>query len=718
MRAMHMQNAVRTIGKRRVVAIGLWALSMLCCASGCGYMNTQLILNQMNSTASCPAPARATTKDRAARIVFASLADAYFDKDAVGKWLDAAIANPAPIMSLYAWTAAHPHPSSSGGCPSGPPSTGLCSKNGFADFNTAVLPQTLRKSDGTFETPTSIWGLPAPAVCLQKPTSSPVVPSPSSSAPPPKLDRKPAALIAPTPPPATLPPGACSGESPSPAPPGAWRVSLIASPSAIPAMVDAERFVANLESVPPSLVTLRNIADPTPCDDEIRAGVIEGLAHAKRYITQRHWARTLDRPRTALVLSGGGGTGAFQAGFVNRLLGVLQACNSGPGNNCNGASVDLVVGTSTGSLVGFLVDMFSNPDPKLQNRARSLLREEYTCSVENDLYCQVSAPITRIATNVPGLVQFDGIESLLAKNWSPELTSNATELVTMTVDYESGDLFAESDQDPDDAMTPQGRVESVLASIVEPLMAYPVRAIHRANGVVVKGTFIDGGIRSGLPVLEAMRRGAERVVAISTASIDPDPINRPSDVVSIVLRTIDLLVDQPRVGEVQQADLAATARRMSEYNLCRRRYQVRALEGASVLADEVEIENFCRRTNLPSTRPHTQGAAGGWLTPGTLAQIATSWQSAWVFRPEKPIQGMSGYSFDPIGMRKLYLEGVDAFQARCREILDLFGIPEDVSAKECSRTNKDVEEEERKLFSDEAACEAKTTLPRRTCPSL
>jgi predicted acylesterase/phospholipase RssA len=671
--------------------------------SGCSYLRTTLILDQMNGVgageSSCPAPKRAALQERASRLAFAAVADSYLDRDAVAKWIDAAISKPDPIMALYAWAVRHPHPSATGGCPSGS-TTGTCAKNGFDTFRRAVLPPTTRNGAVFKPEPPSAWNLPVAAVCLQAPANPRCADGQTDSS------KCPSEKV--------LPEAACPGEQASLGPPNMWRVSLRSSEAAIPTMIDEERFISNVASVAASFAVLRNVASPTPADDEIRTGLIAGLEHAKRYITARRWSRTLDRPRTSLVLSGGAGTGAFEAGFVNRLLGILQKCNDAQKDGCQGATIDLAVGTSTGSLVAFLVDMFGIPDPAQKNLARKLLRDEYTCSVENDLYCQVNEPITKIRTTVPGLVKFDGIEALLGKYWSPQMSSNATELITTSVDYETGDIYVDSDQDPDDAGDRAGRVQSVLASIVEPLMAYPVRELPRKNGAL-KGTFIDGGIRSGLPVMEAMYRGAERTVIVSTSSIDPDPILRPEDTVTMVLRTIDLLVQQPRVSEVQQADLAATTRRMSEYNLCRWRYQV---VGGDMLADSREVDEFCARKQLtPSTGPHAQAAVAGWMVPGTLDQVASSWQSAWVYRSEKPVPGMIGYSFDPIGMRKLYLQGIETFQDRCQEVLDLLAIGGRVATDECRRPLADVQKEESLLFLDEKTCEAKKQQARRNCPN-
>ncbi len=136
---------------------------------------------------------------------------AYFSKDTVGKWLDAAAANPEPIMALYDWTLKHPHPVATGGCPPDQPAKDACTRDGLETFRSAVLPQTTRQQND-FVTSNSAWSLPAPAVCLRKllhPKCSTGQTDPSQC-----------------PGEVTLPANACPGEVKSLGPPDMWRVSL------------------------------------------------------------------------------------------------------------------------------------------------------------------------------------------------------------------------------------------------------------------------------------------------------------------------------------------------------------------------------------------------------------------------------------------------------------------------------------------------------------
>ncbi|HEU5251534.1 MAG TPA: patatin-like phospholipase family protein, partial [Thermoanaerobaculia bacterium] len=324
--------------------------------------------------------------------------------------------------------------------------------------------------------------------------------------------------------------------------------------------LDAERFAANARGIASSLLVLQNLTGTELADADLAAGIASGAARAKTYIQARKWGRRVGRPTTALVMSGGAANGAFTAGFVWRLTEVLQTCRTASGSlGCPNAGFDLVIGSSTGSLIGVTADIFATPGQ--EQRGRDLLLSGYTCSVEADLYCVNDVWDWKLFQDTRGLVQFDGIRRRIDDMLSDAERDNDMELVTMTVDYQTGDLLAESDQDPADGREKKDRIDAVLASIVEPVMADPVERLGRP-GRDLPGTFIDGGIRSGTPAMEASRRGAERVLVIKSASLDSDLRPRQRNAISMLARTIDLLVDQVGTTEIQQATLFSLARRL------------------------------------------------------------------------------------------------------------------------------------------------------------
>jgi hypothetical protein len=222
-------------------------------------------------------------------------------------------------------------------------------------------------------------------------------------------------------------------------------------------------------------------------------------------------------------------------------------------------------------------------------------------------------------------------------------------------------------------------------------MADPVERLGRP-GKDLTGTFIDGGVRSGTPVMEAGRRGAERVLVIKSASLDSDLRPRQQNAVSMLARTIDLLVDQVGATEIQQATLFALARRLGEYNLCDYRLDpvgqsVVANRDRAVALQRSAKAEFCeRRTLAPDVATgaaHAESSVATFLGPELFGQVAQSWRSVWVVRPEGK-ESASGYAFDPALMRRLFVLGVDTFQTRCREVLRLLEISKGIQDLQCT----------------------------------
>ena len=469
--------------------------------------------------------------------------------------------------------------------------------------------------------------------------------------------------------------------------------------------LDAERFLANLLDAADALAALETLRGRGALlDADLHAGLEKGASASGAYVKARRWRRDMTRHSNALVVGGGAANGAFGAGVVWRLLDILSSCRGSPSpQGCPDARIDLAVGTSTGALIGMVVDEFFTPG--LEARAKDLLLQSYTCSVESDLYCVNDTWDWKLADDVRGLVRFDGIRSRIEEQVAPEVWSNGLELVTMTVDFETGRLLAESDQDPADQGPPERRVEAVLASIVEPVLAEPVDGLTAPGGRQA-GTFLDGGVRSSLPLLQAAQRGAERVLVIANGGIEPDAQARPLHAFSILARTVDLLVTQPKVGELGQAELAAVARRLGEYNVCLQRL---APAPSFVPAG---VEGFCeRRPAIPAVYK----MASPWSGPPYARQVASSWRTSWVFRPEKEIATAEGYAFRPEVMRPLFLEGVRTFHTRCAEILGLYGVGGETAAAACAEREETVLARAQSEFRPIAQCtEGKPSL--RSCP--
>jgi len=598
------------------------------CLSGGGcFLRTPFLLKAANEPSKPEVtPTPRVTADRIERIVRTHLVDAYVYPKTVGTWLDALDANPKPIIELL-----HGLAKASSGDPA----------SLYEAFNRDVSPSLFLDGDHLIEEQPSVWKIPPPPLVIENKVIG---------------------------------------------------IGPLARPAEPPAglELDAERFVANARAIASSLLVLQNLIGPEPLSGpDLQAGISRGAQGTKTYLLARKWWRRVDRPTTALVMSGGAANGAFTAGFVWRLTEVLQTCRAAPDPlGCPKAGLDLTVGSSTGSLVGVTADIFSTPGQ--EQRARDFLLRNYTCPVAADFYCINDVWTWSLFGGTRGLVQFDGVRRKLDEMLSDAERDNNMELVTMTVDYQTGDLLAESDQDPADGREQKDRLDAVLASIVEPVMADPVDRLGRPNQER-RGTFIDGGVRSGTPVMEASRRGAERVLVIKSASLDSDLQPRQRNAASMLLRTIDQLVDQVGTAEIQQATLHAIARRLGEYNVCNYRLELVGENTADGDVDERQQSArtaFCqRKTLMPRAEKgvaHAESAVAAFIGPEVFGQVAQSWRSVWVVKPEGN-ESLSGYKVDPQVMRGLFELGVNTFQERCQDVLALLEISKEVQGVECMR---------------------------------
>lgn len=488
--------------------------------------------------------------------------------------------------------------------------------------------------------------------------------------------------------------------------------------------LDAERFVANAYSLAATLAAMRRGIGRNL---ELGAGIVRGVRDAKGYLSQRRWRRSLERRNTALVLSGGAANGAFSAGAVWRLLQVLRQCKTQ--GQCDDTELDLVVGTSTGALIGVLIDLFFTPG--FEQQALDVLFQSYTCSTASDLYCSVNEWDWKLFEDLKGLVRFDGIQNLLEQHMVQQTLDNHTELVAVSVRLEDGQVYAESDQDPIDKGSREQRIQAVLASIVEPVLAMPVDRLPR-SGAPLAGTFVDGGVRSVLPALDAVNRGAERVLVMTNGTMEPSPVPPPKHALGVLMRTLDVLIASG-ITEPQLAEARATTRRWTEYRVCHDRFSswdAAARPDAGPAADTVEdsasaarraeheqaVEAFCRRSFLEQPEPPAavpRAVRPNWSAVPSFPEVASSYRAEWFFRPERGQRSAVGYSFDPELMRELFLLGVETFQSRCHELMALFGWSAPFVEQACEQSPAQAVEAAKQQFRPLAECAAKKDQLRR-----
>jgi NTE family protein len=233
--------------------------------------------------------------------------------------------------------------------------------------------------------------------------------------------------------------------------------------------------------------------------------------------------------RTALVLSGGGARGAYEAGVVRYLRGEFaRHCGAQP-------RIDLLCGTSIGAVNAcFLATRAHRPDDQgeeIVEAWRSLrLEEVFHWSalrlVGLPLYVWRQMRATKLRQLSWRISDFLWPEALARTverrfDWAQlhrnvrdghlhALTVTATDLGTgrAVVFVESREPLPPWSRDPlVEARAREIGPEHALASGAIPLLFRPIR--------IERSWFVDGGVRLNVPLAPAIRLGAERVLVVA-----------------------------------------------------------------------------------------------------------------------------------------------------------------------------------------------------------
>lgn len=415
-----------------------------------------------------------------------------------------------------------------------------------------------------------------------------------------------------------------------------------------------------------------------------------GLLALKAYQAARPRAVRNGRPVTALVFAGGAANGAFSAGAVWWLLKSREAC----GAACANDTVDMVAGASTGTVIASLAKRYFSPLSTPADRAAmlELLAKGYTCSGNRDLYCTQDMSLYDVLeakqAGKRGLVRFDGLKSLIATNaGSLSVIQRAPEQFASAVDFESARVHHVCSTVQTSLPDWHAALE---ASLVEPLLAQPVAKVGGRTG-----TWIDGGVRSGLPLNAVLRRGADRAVMFVNTAVEGVPRPAQDNAAAVGFRALDLFTLSPITGELVAAEHERVLRTAGEKERCLARLGFDATgNGTGPINPAVNVERLCSGLPLLATVPVP--FALPVTLPGTpqLDRLPSTYHGAWLFMPqelpphfqqvarlpdEAPAAvtwadiGAVGYQFDPREMWRLFALGAVTAQQRCEEVAKTLG---------------------------------------------
>ena len=189
-----------------------------------------------------------------------------------------------------------------------------------------------------------------------------------------------------------------------------------------------------------------------------------------------------DKPKTALVFSGGGSLGAVQ-------VGMLQALSQA------GMAVDMVVGASVGALNGAF--FAANPSVEGVDRLAALWRELRRSDV---FPLTLLAGLKALLLGRDHLVEADALQAIIRRALGLQRIEQARiPLHIVTTDVLSGAEVLLSSGELDLALRASTAIPVVFPSV-------------QMNG----HRLMDGGVCSNTPIASAVRLGAQRIIALPT----------------------------------------------------------------------------------------------------------------------------------------------------------------------------------------------------------
>lgn len=243
--------------------------------------------------------------------------------------------------------------------------------------------------------------------------------------------------------------------------------------------------------------------------------------------------------KLGIALSGGGIRGIAHAG-------VLKALED------NGIKIDIIGGTSAGSLVASLYAMGYSP------YYIYILFKRYA----KELVYISSGPIVSGIGNfmmnrkstIQGLKTGKSLETIYNKiaykKGIQKLNQIKMPIVIPSVDimnskeYVFTNYIPEGIEDTSQYITNITVGKAVRASSSFPAVFTPCEFENHA--------FMDGGVLDNVPVYEVKKQGADKVIAVK---FDADPVKEDSNIMDIVMKTIDIMGSKISEESLEMSDL-------------------------------------------------------------------------------------------------------------------------------------------------------------------
>ncbi len=229
--------------------------------------------------------------------------------------------------------------------------------------------------------------------------------------------------------------------------------------------------------------------------------------------------------KIGVALSGGGIRGIAHAGALHGLIE-------------NGIKIDIIGGTSAGSLVASLFAMGYSPEEIYllfeKNAKRIVKNKGYP------LISGIKSLIKKEEKSIDGFKYGEKIEKiyneLARKKGIERIEQIKMPLVIPTVDIIESKEYIFTNHLPEELENESQYITNVsIGKAVRASSSFPA-FFNPCN--IQKHAFMDGGVLDNIPVDEVKKQGADKVIAIK---FDADRIDEKSNMMDIVMKTIDIM---------------------------------------------------------------------------------------------------------------------------------------------------------------------------------
>ena len=243
--------------------------------------------------------------------------------------------------------------------------------------------------------------------------------------------------------------------------------------------------------------------------------------------------------KLGLALSGGGIRGIAHAG-------VLKALED------NNIKIDIIGGTSAGSMIASLYAMGYSPCYiyiLFKTYAREIIGTN-----SSPLISGIQGYFLNRKKTITGLKNGESIEKIFNKIAQKRNIENISQIqmpiVIPTVDimdskeYVFTNIIPKNSEHKEQYITDVTIGKAVRASSTFPAVFSPCKDKEHA--------FMDGGALDNVPVNEVKKQGADKVIAVKFNS---DPIKEDSNVMDIIMKTIDIMGSKISEESLEMSDL-------------------------------------------------------------------------------------------------------------------------------------------------------------------